>query len=276
MSARSTGLLRSMRDAYDAASAAWGAGPEIVYGALASELMAEAGVDLAGRRVLDLGAGTGAVSTVVAARGGVPIAIDASRGMARSTRTMGVPSVVGVAAGLPFGPGSFDLVVGAFVLNHLADPARAIREARRVLVPDGRFLASTFAAGPDHPVKAAVDEAAYDRGWRAPEWYERFKHDLAERVADPAVVAAMAREAGFAAVVAAARPVDLGPVPSAALVEYRLGMASLAEFAARLTPAEREDLVTDAVARMGSTVPPLRPAVAFVSAIAPSGPRRRG
>jgi ubiquinone/menaquinone biosynthesis C-methylase UbiE len=263
-----------MRDAYDAASAAWGEGPQIVYGTLATALVAEAGVDLAGRRILDLGAGTGAVSSVLAEGGGLPIALDASLGMARTTSAAGVPSVAGTATSLPYAAGSFDLVVGAFVLNHLAEPAHALSEVRRVLAPGGRFLASTFGVAPDHPVKAAVDEAAQAVGWRPPEWYEPFKTEFAARVADPKVVRAMAENAGFTPVTADARHVDLGPMAPIALVEYRLGMATLAGFAATLTSAERAAVVADAVARMGTNPPPLRPVVVFLSADVPEGLRR--
>jgi SAM-dependent methyltransferase len=260
-------LERSMRDAYDAASAVWGDGPQIVYGRLAAALVA--GEELGGRSVLDLGAGTGAVSAVVAARGGVPVALDAALGMARTTRATGLPSVAAVASGLPFAERSFDVVIAAFLLNHVADPLQTIGEVWRVLAPGGRFLATTFADGPEHPVKAAVDEAARARGWHPPAWYERFKCDLAGRVADASEVRAMARRAGFVRVEAVSRPVDLGTVAPERLVEYRLGMASLAGFAAELTPPERASLVADAVARMGPAPEPLRPVVVFLSAVAP-------
>ena len=48
-----------VRAAYDAAAGLWAAGPERVYAALAAALLASADVPLAGRRVLDMGAGTG-------------------------------------------------------------------------------------------------------------------------------------------------------------------------------------------------------------------------
>ena len=104
----------------------------------------------------------------------------------------------GDASALPFRPASFDAVVAAFVINHMADPVPVLREARRVLRPGGVLLASTFGIGPDHPVKAVVDEAAAEVGWRPQPWYQEFKSAIAGRVADPDAVAGMARTAGFA------------------------------------------------------------------------------
>jgi ArsR family transcriptional regulator len=45
----------------------------------------------------------------------------------------------------PFGRGSFDVVVIHQVLHYLDDPARALREAARLLAPGGRILVVDFA-----------------------------------------------------------------------------------------------------------------------------------
>ncbi|SOR31001.1 conserved protein of unknown function [Methylorubrum extorquens] len=45
----------------------------------------------------------------------------------------------------PFGRGGFDLVVLHQVLHYLDDPARALREAARLVAPGGRLLVVDFA-----------------------------------------------------------------------------------------------------------------------------------
>ena len=69
------------------------------------------------------------------------------------------------------------------------------------------------------------------------------------------------------------RTVDVGPLEADALVEYRLGMGSLAEFVNELTAAERDRLVATAVERLGARPEPLRPAVMMLTAVAPPAPR---
>jgi SAM-dependent methyltransferase len=54
--------------------------------------------------------------------------------------------VVGDAQAMPFAEASFDAVTMNFGILHLADPDRAIAEARRVLVPGGRFAFTAWVA----------------------------------------------------------------------------------------------------------------------------------
>ena len=129
------GYSVEVSDGYEAASAAWELGPERVYEALDRALLELADDDLAGRRVLDLGSGGGAVSRLVATRGGRPVALDGALGMCRMTARRGVPTVRGDATRLCFRPESFDAVVAAFVLNHVPDPLATLGDVRRVVAP---------------------------------------------------------------------------------------------------------------------------------------------
>lgn len=88
------------------------------------------------RHVLEVGCGEGVVLAYLAPR--VPGARfegleldEAALGRARA-RCPDVALVRGDACALPFGDRSFDLVVCLEVLEHLPDPGRALREARRV------------------------------------------------------------------------------------------------------------------------------------------------
>ncbi|MFJ5924429.1 class I SAM-dependent methyltransferase [Kitasatospora sp. NPDC092948] len=69
---------------------------------------------------------------------------------------------VAVLPELPFPDGSFDAVVGNFVLNHTGRPAAALAELRRVLRPGGRLALTTWAAPapPGQSLLARAFEAA--------------------------------------------------------------------------------------------------------------------
>lgn len=59
--------------------------------------------------------------------------------------------LIGPVEELPVEDGSFDLVLCNQVLEHCDDPARAVRELRRVTAPGGRVLASTHGVQVYHP-----------------------------------------------------------------------------------------------------------------------------
>ena len=102
-----------------------------------------------GRRVLDVGCGTGedvrAMARIVGATGQA-VGLDSSATMlevaaARSTSDT-VPGTfrVGQAERLPFGDGSFDACRAERVLQHVSDPGGAVAEMVRVLRPGGRIV----------------------------------------------------------------------------------------------------------------------------------------
>ena len=99
-------------------------------------------------RVLELGCGTGffILNLWQAGFADRPHGCDLSPGMlaacAENARRIGcdIGLETGDAEALPFPDGSFDLVVGHAFLHHLPQPAAALREAHRVLVPGGAVL----------------------------------------------------------------------------------------------------------------------------------------
>jgi SAM-dependent methyltransferase len=105
-------------------------------------------VDLAtesGRgRVLDVACGTGKVAMRVAERGHVTIGAEASMEMIGVGRYVHPESralmVRSIAETLPFADGSFERVVCQGSLDHFGDPLAFMREAARVLAPEGRVV----------------------------------------------------------------------------------------------------------------------------------------
>jgi SAM-dependent methyltransferase len=98
----------------------------------------------AGWRVLDVGAGRGAVARAALAAGCVVTATDASKGMV-DRLAADFPEIKARqmdAGSLHFPDGSFDLVTAGFVVQVLAEPAVALAEAFRVLAPGGMLALS--------------------------------------------------------------------------------------------------------------------------------------
>src|SRR3954468_7476843 len=123
----------------------------------ADEVVEAAVLNVAGERpyhsVLDLGTGTGRMLQLLA-KDGVDraVGIDNSHSMLAVARAnleraeiRRVDLRQGDVYSPPFEHGTFDLVVIHQVLHFLDDPARAVREAARLLSPGGRLLIVDFA-----------------------------------------------------------------------------------------------------------------------------------
>ncbi|MFJ8040704.1 class I SAM-dependent methyltransferase [Kitasatospora sp. NPDC096147] len=88
--------------------------------------------------VLDVGAGTGIATRLLAARGARVTAVEPSPGMAARLREVSpeLPLVKGTGDELPFHDGTVDLITYAQAF-HWTDPTRSVPEALRVLRPGG-------------------------------------------------------------------------------------------------------------------------------------------
>lgn len=106
-------------------------------------------VPLAGRRILDFGAGNGAQTVSLREHGcsivACDIVPDGLNVLARYLRDNAVDSVAAVlcdGAHLPFPDGSFDNVVSYAVLEHVEDETSSLREMLRVLKVGGQCVIS--------------------------------------------------------------------------------------------------------------------------------------
>jgi SAM-dependent methyltransferase len=91
----------------------------------------------AGKRWLDAGSGTGALTAAILAAGPAEVVgVDPSLGFLGSAASP-ASQVAGDAAALPFRDGAFDAVVSGLALNFVPDPPRAVAEFTRVAAPGG-------------------------------------------------------------------------------------------------------------------------------------------
>ncbi|HXV34876.1 MAG TPA: methyltransferase domain-containing protein [Gaiellaceae bacterium] len=142
--------------------------------------------DLRGRRVLDLGCGTGRLAAALAERGAKVWGVDPSAEMLAQARAA-VGARVGLKQGrgeaLPFKDGWFEGAVLRLAV-HLLDRPRALPELARVLAPGGRVVIATFA--PEH----------FERYWLVDVFPEVGRIDR-ERFPTPEALEAQLSEAGF-------------------------------------------------------------------------------
>lgn len=111
--------------------------PEPFYSQLARRCVAELPFDLAGAHVLDLGAGPGYYSEVLAASGARVVGVDLRLENARRERAVHATAVVGDATCLPVPANTFEGVFCSNLLEHVPDPERVLDEIHRVLRPGG-------------------------------------------------------------------------------------------------------------------------------------------
>jgi SAM-dependent methyltransferase len=102
--------------------------------------------DIAGMDAIELGCGTGYVSSWLARAGAHPVGIDVSAEQLATARAMqaefGItfPLILGDAERVPCIEGSFDLAISEYGASLWCDPYRWIPEAARLLRPGGRLV----------------------------------------------------------------------------------------------------------------------------------------
>jgi len=107
--------------------------------------------DIAGRRILDIGCGSGPLSQKLIERGAKVSGFDASQGMIDLARKrLGSEAELKVADlgdKLPYEDDSFDDAVASLVFHYLEDWTQPLAEVRRIIKPGGRLILSL-----NHPI----------------------------------------------------------------------------------------------------------------------------
>jgi SAM-dependent methyltransferase len=107
-------------------------------GILLANYLADSGIDLRGKRTLDLGCGHGGYALALSSCGAQVVGVD----LKAAQRLPGIPTLAADALSLPFRDGSFELVICASLIEHVLDPPALLREMHRVLGPSGRAYLS--------------------------------------------------------------------------------------------------------------------------------------
>jgi len=256
--------LTFARQGYDGAATAWADVAELVYGPMADALLARA-PDLAGRLVLDVGAGTGAVSHRLIAAGAHAVAVDASWQMLAHQASSRPLAVVGDISRLPLADGAVDGAAAAFVLNHLAEPVAALVEMRRAVRQGGFVIASVFSIADRPAAKAVIDSALAAAGWEPPEWY-RFLKSVDGQLGSAATMRTAAAAADFEDIDVVEGPVRTGVTDPRDIVRFRLSQPQLAGFVAGLDDAARRQIVDECVAAVAAIGEALDPGVVLLAA----------
>lgn len=100
--------------------------------------------DAPGRRLLDLGGGTGNYALALRGEGWDPLVADRSEPMLQRAAAKGLETLSADAESLPLQDESFDAVMLVSMLHHVPNPRRALAEAIRVLAPRGRLVLMLF------------------------------------------------------------------------------------------------------------------------------------
>ena len=117
-----------------------------------------------GRRLADIGGGTGNYALALKQDGWKPLVVDRSSAMLARARAKGLETVEADAQRLPFEDESFDAAMLISMLHHVEDRGRAIAESQRILRPGGRLVLMGF-TGEDAASLWVLDYFPSSRAW---------------------------------------------------------------------------------------------------------------
>ncbi len=126
-------VQNAYRERYRAIRPGWSSSGDQLEAMVRSHLRSDAAV-------LDLGCGRGGVVELFWRDVRLAAGLDPDAPSLTEHRAPGMPVIRGVGESLPFVDETLDLIVCLWVLEHLSDPAKTLREVRRVLKPGGHFV----------------------------------------------------------------------------------------------------------------------------------------
>ena len=97
-----------------------------------------------GRRLADIGGGTGNYSRALRDEGWEPVVIDREPAMLAHAAAKGLATIEGDAQRLPLADASVDAAMLVSMIHHVEDQSAALAEARRILRPGGRLALMVF------------------------------------------------------------------------------------------------------------------------------------
>lgn len=165
------------------------------------------------KKILDIGAGTGFLSLILAEMGYDVVGVDISEEMLESAKKKaaerGLESKVefklGDAEALPFKRGSFDAIVNRAVLWTLPNPKKALIEWKRVLKPGGKlcfFLHEPHHSGVIQHLRRQLGNVLILIMERRNPWYSLYHRKLGIELpfrggVEPSVITELLVDAGF-------------------------------------------------------------------------------